>query len=304
MLRRWDQRSLFGFFFPSIAAHQHEEGAQAPSQEAAAKNFSSEGLDQEANHAKRLNDINFPHDDIPFDYIDYIFEYEIMDDPIILDSQHVMDYNNLKKWWRSSGRHNINPVTNIAYKTLILADNLKNEIDTFVSEQERIHEECTKALEEKLLQLQHIREEREQERIRKLTICTTLRNELSEKIEQSIGKVDEATLNDLISQLDRLNKKIKKINLGNAYYSNLYHIRLRIQHILEKRENHPLTTKDEDKLNMLIQKLDRANRTTPHFYSRMHHHFLRFQPPSEPGLLALINQENTFLAAPSRRMDL
>lgn len=300
MLRRRNLHSnTFEFFMPAIQWRPREQPPQTP--ELANEAINNKPL----SNAQRLSDIDFPDEEIPVEFIDYIFEHEIMDDPVKLDNQHIMDFENLKKWWAKSERDAINPVTNIPYTSLTEMPELKQKIEDFVNNQEVRSEKFKKEFEEKLKTYQLKREQAERERLKKLESHTTSRNEISQKIERSLSELDEKTLAILLAQLERIDKKIKKLHLGQAYYSDPNHIRQRIHAILIKHEREGVTEKSEKKLKDLLDQLEKHHRTRPGFISRIPHNLLLFYRSEQVnGFGVIANSSSIASSNPQQRFDL
>lgn len=243
-------------------------------------------VEKETN-AQKLENAGFPYDDIPLEFIDFCFSYEIMDNPVKLDNQHIMDYNNLKKWWEQSGRNQINPITNTPLIKLELLSDLKATIDEFVKRQIDTYQALTKEFEEKIEQRRFERQQQIQALKETLEKYQRIRQEFVKQIEQEIGDNDDPLLKILLENIDRIDRKIHKLTLGHAYHNDPQLIKKRIDVILIKQEKSKLSEKEELKLNTLLQKLGAALERKSRIISRFG--ALGFFP--QPSLTSILTLE-------------
>lgn len=202
-------------------------------------------------HKERLEAIELPLDRIPEEYLDRI-TFEIMDNPIILDMlekpneahDHIIDQVTLHKLKKNNEGKIINPFTNNPIQLEKIDEKLKQEIETFVTEQEK----RVRHIEEQ----QRQKKEKDQEQAKNLE---QRRKELAERIstlvnnqERNLNRSDEEQLKKLMQEFDAL-------DAGNNA-NNPREIMRRIEFLLEQQEENGPSQENEKKLNKLLRKID------------------------------------------------
>lgn len=197
---------------------------------------------------ERLDETGCEHKDIPDEYIDFFISHQLMNNPVMVDGYHVMDYDDLLIWWETSGKKNINPATSSAIGLnedgslkIVFMTTLKQNIEDFVLDQEQFKKNK--------LRLKALEDER---------------SLLTQQIMSCFHQPDSLKIH--LRQLDNLNDKINKLtnphsldedkSASTSPFTQLYAL-------LKKQEEVGELPKDQEILENILQKIDAKYQVRP-----------------------------------------
>lgn len=247
----------------------------------------------------RLQRIHFSEDDIPDQFIDHYILHDIMENPVMLDKRHVMDYGALTEWWtRAPECKSLNPVTRKSYTSLELLTSLKNEIELFVHAAEQEAELILIAIHNHNQRILH----KQQRILDKKERCATKLEKVNQLRETLIKEIQEAAENPnpppehdqilriLLDKLEALTKKKLRYETPFCTQTYIKHLRESIQDLVAKQETRQLTEIETAKLTKRLAKLDQfsAKKLTPQSKKVIYrHHTTLFHAHDPTGLLVL-----------------